>query len=94
MLINVAVSWKRNVIRKEAKKILKYRPYNRNTAHVECKNKIDTSNNRGSWNHFKIIKKVSEQNTGEERKRGTTKNNYTGHCTHTNGRAQNIYNGK
>jgi len=37
MLIIVAISWKRNVTRKEAKNILKYRPYNRNSAHVECK---------------------------------------------------------
>ena len=27
--------------------------YNRNTAHVERKNKSDTSNNRGDWNNFK-----------------------------------------
>ena len=31
------------------------RPYNRNTAHVECKNKGDTSNNRGDWDYFKDI---------------------------------------
>jgi len=30
--------------------ILKYRPSNRNTTHVECTNKIDTGNNRGDWN--------------------------------------------
>ena len=28
---------------------------NRNTAHVECKNKGDTSNNRGNWDYFKDI---------------------------------------
>jgi len=28
---------------------------NRNTAHVECKNKGDTSNNRGDWDYFKVI---------------------------------------
>ena len=44
---------------------LKYRPYNRNTAHVECKNKSDANNNKGSWNHFKIIQTISDQNTGE-----------------------------
>ena len=26
-----------------------------NTAHVECKNKGDTSNNRGDWDYFKVI---------------------------------------
>jgi hypothetical protein len=30
---------------------------NRNTAHVECKNKGDTSNNWGDWNHFQIFRK-------------------------------------
>jgi hypothetical protein len=30
-------------------------PYNRNTAHVECKNKGDTSNNRRDLDHFKVI---------------------------------------
>jgi hypothetical protein len=39
--------------------ILKYKD-NRNTAHVEFKNKSDTSNNRDNWNHVKIIKKVPE----------------------------------
>ena len=41
------------------------RPYNRNTAHVGCKNKYDTSNNRGTWNHLKTIQKISEQHTGK-----------------------------
>jgi hypothetical protein len=46
----------RNVIKKEAEKILKYkRPYNRNITHVECKTKGDTSNNRRDLDHFKVI---------------------------------------
>jgi len=52
MLIDVAISGDRNVIKKEAEKILKYKSYNRNTAHVECKDKGDTSNNRSDWDHF------------------------------------------
>jgi hypothetical protein len=49
MLIDAANSGDRNVLKKEAEKILKYkRPYNRNRAHVECKNRSNTSNNRGS----------------------------------------------
>ena len=44
MLIDVAISGYRSVIKKEAEKILKYkRPYNRNRAHLKCKNKGDTS---------------------------------------------------
>jgi len=41
MLIDCAISGDRNVIK--------------NTAHVECKNKGDTSNNRGDWDYFKVI---------------------------------------
>ena len=55
MLIDVAISGDRNVIKKEAEKILKYRPYNGNTTHVECKIKGDSSNNRRDWDHFKVI---------------------------------------
>jgi len=31
--------------------------YNRNPAHAECKNKSDTSNSRGDWNHFKATER-------------------------------------
>jgi hypothetical protein len=56
MLIDVANSGDRNVIKKEAEKILKYKDLNnRNTTHVECKNKDDSNNNRRDWDHFKII---------------------------------------
>ena len=55
MLIDVAISGDRSVIKNEAENILKYKPYNRNTAHVKCKNKGDTSNNRGDWDYFKDI---------------------------------------
>jgi len=43
--------------------IIILRPYNRNTAHVECKNKGDTSNNRGDWDYFKVIQKIREEHT-------------------------------
>ena len=36
---------------------------NRNTTHVEGKNKGDTSNNRSDWDHFKIIQKIHKQHT-------------------------------
>ena len=64
MLIHVAISGDRNVIKKEAEKILKYKELtNSNTAHVECKNKGDTRNNRGDWDYFKVIQKIREQHT-------------------------------
>jgi len=31
--------------------------------HVECKNKSDTSNNRGNSNHLRVIQKVLDQHT-------------------------------
>jgi len=56
MLIDVAISGDRNVIKREAEKILKYEHLTTEiTAHVECKNKGDTSNNRGDWDYFKVI---------------------------------------
>jgi hypothetical protein len=48
------------------------RPYNRNAA-VECKNKSDTSNNRGKTKHLKIIEKISEQHSWKARNRETKK---------------------
>jgi hypothetical protein len=65
MLIDVAISEDRNVFKKEDKKFIIQRLYNRNTAHVECKNKSDTNNNRGNWNHVKIIQKIPEPHTGK-----------------------------
>jgi len=67
MLIDVAISGGRNVIKKETEKILKYRPYNRDTAHVECKNIGDTSNNRGDWDYFEVIQEIREQHTRKTR---------------------------
>jgi len=38
---------------------------NRNTAHVECKNKGDTSNNWGGWNYFKSFRKYVSNISGK-----------------------------
>jgi hypothetical protein len=59
MLVNAAVPGDRNVIKKEAE-IVHFSPCNRITAHVECKNKSDTSNNEGNWNLLKIILKNTQ----------------------------------
>ena len=53
--IDAAISGHRNVIKKEVEKILKYKDLTKNTTHVECKNKGDSSNNRRDWDHFKVI---------------------------------------
>ena len=64
MLIDVAIPGDRNMIQKEAKKILKYKDLNiRNSVHVECESKSDTGNNRGTWNHFKSTQIIPEQCT-------------------------------
>jgi hypothetical protein len=60
MLIKTSISWDRNVIKKEAEKILKY--YKGLTIEIQrmCSVKIKryTSNNRGNWNHLRIVKKI------------------------------------
>jgi len=47
------------------------------------KNKSATSNNRGKWNHLKIIQKITEPHTGKVRNKGTTENSHIGYCTLT-----------
>jgi len=40
-------------------------PYGSNIVHVGCKNKSDTSNNKGDWIYFKIVQKMPEQCKGK-----------------------------
>jgi hypothetical protein len=64
MLIDVAISGDRNVIKKEAAKILKYGDLTIEIQRMwKCKNKGDTSNNWSDWNYFKIIQKIREQHS-------------------------------
>ena len=85
MLIDVGISGDRNVIKKEAEKILKYKDLAIDIQRMwNVKNKGDTSNNRGDWDYFKVIQKIREQHTRKTRSQGTrTENSHTGHCTHT-----------
>ena len=65
MLIDVAISGDRNVIKKEAKKILKYKDLTTEIQRMwNVKNKGDTRN-RGDWDCFKVIQKIREQHTGK-----------------------------
>jgi len=50
---------------------------------IISKNKGDTSNDRGDWDHFKVIQKIREQHTRKTRSQGTTENIHIGHYTHT-----------
>ena len=95
MLIDVT-SGDRNMMKKD-EKILKYNELlTRNSAHVEWENESDTSNNRHTRNHFKIIQTITEQHSRKTRNQGTTKNSHIWHCTHTaestNVKIQNVFN--
>jgi hypothetical protein len=61
---------------------------------VECKNKGDTSNKNGNWNHLKIIQKIPVQHNGKARNQGTTEGSHTERCARTAGsndvKVQNI----
>jgi len=83
MLRVVAIPGDRNLVKKEAEKILKYtRPHNINSAHVERESESDTGNTGGDWNHFKITQTVPEQHNWRERYQGTTENSHTGGTAH------------
>ena len=83
-LIDVAISGDRNLIKKEAEKILKHKDLTIEIQRMwNVKNKGDTSNNRGDWDYFKVIKKIREQHTGKTRSQGTTENSHIRQCTHT-----------
>jgi len=60
MLIDVAISGDRNVIKKEDEKILKYKDLTIEIQRMECKTKGDTTNNSSDWDHFQIIQKICE----------------------------------
>jgi len=66
MLIDVAKSGDRNVIKKEAEKILKYKDL---TTEIQCmwnvKTKVIAVIIGGDWDYFKVIQKIREQHTGK-----------------------------
>jgi hypothetical protein len=73
MLIDVAISGERNVIKKETDENVKYKDFKIKTQRVwNVKTNVIPRNNRGNWNHLKIILKISEQHTGKVRHQGTT----------------------
>ena len=64
MLIDVAISGDRNVIKKEAEKILKYKDLTIEIQRMwNVKKKNDTNTNRGDWDHFKVTQKIRKQHT-------------------------------
>jgi len=75
MLIDVAISGERNVIKKETEKILKYKDLT-----IEIQRmwnvKTKTSNNRGDWDYFKVIQKIRAQHTRKLKSRNSRKQPY------------------
>jgi hypothetical protein len=64
MLIDFSIPGDRNVMKKEAEKILKYKGLIIEiSAHVECESRSDTNNDTGDWTHFKITLTIPEQHT-------------------------------
>ena len=49
---------------------------NNNNNNVECKNKGDTSNDRGDWDYFKVIQKIREQHQENMKSRNYRKQPY------------------
>jgi hypothetical protein len=66
MLIDVAFSGDRNVIKKEDEKILKYKEVIEFSA-FGIRNKSDTGKNRGEWDHFEFTWTIPEQHTRKAR---------------------------
>ena len=64
ILIDVAIPGDRNVIKKEAEKILKYKDLTIEIQRMwNVKTRGDTNNNWSDWNHFHIIQKIRERHT-------------------------------
>ena len=49
---------------------------------MACESKRDTSNDRGNWNHLKIIQTKPQQYTGKAQNQGTTNVSHLKHRTH------------
>jgi hypothetical protein len=66
--IDVAIAGDRNVIKKEAGKILKYKDLIIEIQRIcNVTAKSDTINNSGDWNHFQITETIPEHHTGKAR---------------------------
>ena len=66
MLIDVAIPGDRNLIKKEAENILKYKDLTIEIQRMwNVKTRGDTGNNWSDWDHFQIIQKIRERHTGK-----------------------------
>jgi hypothetical protein len=83
VLIHIAISGDRNVIKKDAEKILKYDDLTTEIQRVWEEKKCDASNSRDNWNPLKIIQKMPKQHDGKAQIQGNTENRSTGCCNCT-----------
>jgi hypothetical protein len=68
VLIVVAIHGDRNVIEKEAEKILKYKNLIIEIQRMwKYESQSDTGNKRGDWNHLTITQTVPQQHNGRAR---------------------------
>jgi hypothetical protein len=73
MYVNyVPISGDRNVIKKGTENILKYKDLKIEIQRVWNVKKSDARNERGNWNHLRIIQKMPEQPTGRAGNQGPT----------------------
>ena len=102
MLIDGVIPVDRIVIKKlinVPEKILEYKDLTIEFQSMwNVKNKSDTGNKKGDWNHLKITQTIPELHNRKVRNQGTTKNSHIEHCTQTAGSAdvkvQNILHGR
>jgi hypothetical protein len=84
ILIDVAISGDRNVIKKEAEKILKYKDL---TMEIKCmwnvKTRVIPVIIGATGTVSKLFRKYVSNIPGNHEVKGTTENSHTGHCTHT-----------
>jgi hypothetical protein len=84
MLINVAISGDRNVTKKEAEKILKYKDLTIEIQRMwNVKTKVIPVIIGATGTILKIMHKIREQHSRKPRSQRTTENSHIGHCPHT-----------
>ena len=77
MLIDVAISGDRNVIKKEAEKILKYKDLTIQIQHMwNVKTKAIPVITGATGDYFKVIQKIREQHTRKTKSRNSRKQPY------------------
>ena len=84
MLIDVAISGDKNVIKKEAKKILKFKDLTIEIKRMwNVKTRVIPAIIVATGNISKSFKKIHKEHNRKPCSEGTTENSHIGHCAHT-----------